>query len=315
MFFDDLTINITHHHLCHMLLVTGSISDTLEGDYTSTKYQEEAIGVRLLRGVVHALTCYGIALIWLAQSRFQNGCIWCLHYKIINIWEYQGPAVSHRLAPGHKGLVFSSSIHIWERSKGGRWEGEKKVDQILLFLMLLSWFSHSVVPDSVTLWIAACQALLSFTVSNSCTLSWWHHPIISIIPVTPFSSCPQSFPASGSFPMSWLFIWGGQSIGASALASVLPMNIQGWFPLGLTGFISLQSKGLLRVFSSTTVPKHPFFSSQPSLQSNSYSHTWLLEKPPLWLDRPLSANWCFCFSIHCLMYCILFHLHFTTEKM
>ena len=182
-------------------------------------------------------------------------------------------------------------------------------------MLLLSWFSLSVVPDSVTLWIAACQALLSFTVSNSCPLSWWHHPIISIIPVTPFSSCPQSFPASGSFPMSWLFISGGQSIGASALASVLPMNIQGWFPWGLTGFISLQSKGLLRVFSSITVPKHPFFSSQPSLQSNSYIHTCLLEKPPLWLDRSLSANWCLCFSIHCLMYCILFHFHFTTEKM
>ena len=91
--------------------------------------------------------------------------------------------------------------------------------------------------------------------SNSCLLSWWCHPTISPS-VAPFSSCPQSFPVPGPFPMSWLFTSGGQSVGASA--SVLPMNIQSWFPLGLTGFISLQSKGLSRVFSSTTVQKHQF---------------------------------------------------------
>ena len=88
-------------------------------------------------------------------------------------------------------------------------------------------------------------------------------------PVTPFSSCPQSFPASGSFPMSWLFASGGQSIGASTSASVLLMNIRDWFPLGLTGWISLQSKGLSRVFSNTTVQKHQFFGAQLSSQSNS----------------------------------------------
>ena len=98
-------------------------------------------------------------------------------------------------------------------------------------------------------------------------------------PVFPFSSCLQSFPASGSFPMSQLFISGGQSIGVSPAASVLPMNIQDWFPLGLTGFISLQSKGLSRVFSNTTAQKHQFFSIQPSFWFNSYIHTWLLEKP------------------------------------
>ena len=96
--------------------------------------------------------------------------------------------------------------------------------------------------------------------------------------VAPFSSCPQSFPASGSFPINQLFTSGGQSIGASALASVLPMNIQGWFPVGLTGLISLLSKGLSRVFSSTTIWKHYFFSAQPSLWSTSHIHTWLLEK-------------------------------------
>ena len=104
------------------------------------------------------------------------------------------------------------------------------------------------------------------------------HPIFSSS-VVPFSSCPQAFPASGSFPMSWLFISGGQSIGASASVSVLPMNIQGWFPLGLTGLISLLSKGLSRVFSNTTAWKHQFFGAQPSLCSNSHIRTWLLEKP------------------------------------
>ena len=95
----------------------------------------------------------------------------------------------------------------------------------------------------------------------------------------PFSSCLQSFPESESFPMSQFFVSGGPSIGASASGSVLPMNIQEWFPLGWTGWISLQSKGLSRVFLNTAVQKHQFFGSQPSLQSNSHIHTWLLEKP------------------------------------
>ena len=105
----------------------------------------------------------------------------------------------------------------------------------------------------------------------------------------------QSFPASGSFPMSRLFASGDQSIGALASASVLPMNIQDWFPLGLTGLISLLSKGLWRVFSSTTIQKHQFFGNQPSLQFNSHIHTWLLEKPQLWLYGPLWAKWYLCF--------------------
>ena len=97
--------------------------------------------------------------------------------------------------------------------------------------------------------------------------------------VVPFSSCPQSFPASGYFPVSQLFAWGGQSTGVSASASVLPMNTQDWFPLGWTGWISLHSKGLSRVFSTTTVQKHQFFCAQLSSQSNSHIHTWPLEKP------------------------------------
>ena len=113
---------------------------------------------------------------------------------------------------------------------------------------------------------------------NSSPLSWWCHPTISSS-VAPFSSCPQSFPATGSFPMTQLFASGSQSIGAWASASVLPMSIQGWFPLRLIGLISLLSKGLSRVFSSTTVWKHQFFGGQLSLWSNSHIHTWLMEKP------------------------------------
>ena len=113
--------------------------------------------------------------------------------------------------------------------------------------------------------------------SNSCPSSQRCHPIISSS-VVPFSSCLQSFLASGSFPMSWLFPSGGESIGASVSASVLPVSIQDWFPLGLTGLISLQSKGFSRVFFNTTVQKHWFFGAQPSLWFNSHIRTWLLEK-------------------------------------
>ena len=136
-----------------------------------------------------------------------------------------------------------------------------------------------------TPWTAAHQAFLSIT--NS-----WSSPkltsIESVMPSShlilchhflPFSSCPQSLPASESFPMSQPFAWGGQSTGVSALASFLPKKSQGWSPWEWTGWISLQSKGLSRVFSNTTVQKHQFFSTQLSSQSNSHIHTWPLEKP------------------------------------
>ena len=117
-------------------------------------------------------------------------------------------------------------------------------------------FSRSVVSDSLRPHESQharppCPSPTPGVHSNSCASSWWYHPAISSS-VVPFSSCPQSLPASGSFPMSQLFAWGGQSIGVSASASVLPMNTEGWFPLGWTGWISLQSKGLTRVFSNTT---------------------------------------------------------------
>ena len=123
-----------------------------------------------------------------------------------------------------------------------------------------------------------CPSPTSGVHPNPCPSSRWCHPTISSS-VVPFSSCPQSFPASGSFQMSQLFASGGQSIGVSASTSVLPVNTQDWSALGWTGWISLQSKGLSRVFSNTTVQKHQFFSTQLSSQSNSHIHTWPLEKP------------------------------------
>ena len=138
-------------------------------------------------------------------------------------------------------------------------------------------FSHSIVSNS--LWphllqhASKCPSLSPWVCSNSCALSRWCHPTISSSVIN-FSSCSQSFPAPGSFPMSQLFPSGGQSIGVSASTSVLPMVIQDWFPLGLTGLISLESKGLSRVFS-TAVQKHQLFGTQPYLCSNSHIYTWL----------------------------------------
>jgi len=169
---------------------------------------------------------------------------------------------------------------------------------IMLFLaasdltFITSQFSHSV--QSLMGWPTLCDCMdwttpgfpvlspTSGACSNSCPSSQWCHPTIS--------SCLQSFPASGSFLMSWLFTSSGQSIGVSASASVLPMNIQDWFPSGFTGWISLKSKGLSRVFSNTTDQKHQSFSAQIFSRSNSHIHTWLLEKTELWLDGPLLAK-------------------------
>ena len=117
-----------------------------------------------------------------------------------------------------------------------------------------------------------CPSLSLGVGSDSCPLSRWCY--LTISSSVALFSCPQSFPASGSFPVSWLFASGGQIIGASASASVLPMNSQDWFPLGWTGWISLQSKGLSRVFCNTTIQKHQFFSAQLSLWSNSYVGTF-----------------------------------------
>ena len=157
-------------------------------------------------------------------------------------------------------------------------------------------FSHSVVSDSLRLHESQharppCPSPTPGVHSDSRPLRRWCHPAISSS-VIPFSSCPQSLPASESFPMSQLFAWGGQSIGVAALASFLPKDTQGWSPLERTGWISLQSKGLSRVFSNTTVQKHQFFGAQLSSRSNSHVHTWPLEKPlsMLYLDNPEKSD-------------------------
>ena len=148
---------------------------------------------------------------------------------------------------------------------------------------IMQLFSCYVVPDSLQPhelqhFRLPCPSPSPGVYSNSCPLSRWWHPAISSS-FTPFFSCFQSFPASGSFPMSQLFASGSPSIGASTSASVLPVNTQGWFPLELTGLISLQPKGFLRVFSSTTLWEHLFLSAQSSSCSNSHIHTWPLERP------------------------------------
>ena len=143
-------------------------------------------------------------------------------------------------------------------------------------------FSHSVMSNSLRPHEPEhtrlpCTSPTPGVYPNSCPLIWWCHLTISSS-VIPFSSCPQSFPTSGSFQVSQLSASCGQNTGVSSSTSVLPMNTQGWSPLGWAGWISLQSKGLSRVFSNTTVQKHQFFGAQLSLYSNSHIHTWPLEK-------------------------------------
>ena len=172
------------------------------------------------------------------------------------------------------------------------------VISVVVDTVVVQSLSH--VQLSVTPWTAACQASLSFTIhwacSNSCQLSWGCHPTISSS-VIPFSFCLQSFLATGSFLLSWLFASGGQSIGASASASVLPMNIHDWFPLGWTGFILLKFKGLSRVFSNTTVQKYQFFRllygpTLTSIHDHGKNHSF--DCIDLYWKSSL------CFLIHCL---------------
>ena len=161
-----------------------------------------------------------------------------------------------------------------------------KIKKSVYFLVALHsfiHFSHSVMSNSFRPHESQyarppCPSPTPGVHSDSRPLSSWCHPALSSS-VAPFTSCPQSFPASESFPVSQLFASGGQSIGVSALASFLIKKSQGWSPSERTGWISLQSKGLSRVFSNTTVRKHQFFSAQLSSQSNSHIHTWSLEKP------------------------------------
>ena len=189
---------------------------------------------------------------------------------------------------------FQSHLHRWWLSPDITASHFLYKRHLPFILCLTAQFSRSVVSDS--LWPhesqhtrPPCSSPTPGVYPNSCPSSQWCHPAISSS-VIPFSSCPRSLPASESFPMSQLFTSGGQSIGVSALPSVLPMNTQDWSPSEWTGWISLQSKGLSRVFSNTTVPNHQFFGTQLSSQSNSHIHTWPVEKLQPWLDGPLLAK-------------------------
>ena len=186
-------------------------------------------------------------------------------------------------------LVRMSCVMLYLQTGSSKISASYTATVDFLFLLTSSVDLSSVSVQSLsrvqlfaTPWIAARQASLSITNSRSSPRlspsSQGCHPAISSS-VVPFSSCPQSLPASESFPMTQLFAWGGQSTGVWALASFLPSKSQGWSPLEWTGWISLQSKGLSRVFSNTTVQNHQFFGAQPSLQSNSHIHTWPQEKP------------------------------------
>ena len=161
-------------------------------------------------------------------------------------------------------------------------------------LVTKPWLTLCNPMDHSTLRLS-CLPLSPRVCSNSCPLSQWCHPTISSC--HPLLLLPSIFPSIRFFPMTRHLESGGQSIEASV--SILSVNIQGWFPLGLTGLISLQTKGF-SVFSSTTIPKDQSFGAQPSLWSSSHICTWPLEKPQPWLDGPFSAKWRHCFLIHCL---------------
>ena len=192
------------------------------------------------------------------------------HGWLTDTWTYCWPAF-HR---------------FWcQKSPDRRWRKEYKGFSTVQFSCPV--VSDSLRPHGLQHARLPCPSPTPRACSSSCPSSWWCHPTISSS-VIPFSSRLQSFWASGSFLMSQFFASGGQSTRASSSASVLPMNIQDWFPLGWAAWISLQSKGLSRAFSNTTVQKHQLFSAQPSLWSNSHIHMWLMKKPHLWLYGSLS---------------------------
>ena len=183
--------------------------------------------------------------------------------------------IAHTLFQQHKRRLYTWTSPDGQPKCWLHWHSDKNTKSVQ--------FSHSVVSNSLQPHESQhtrppCPSPTPGVHSDSRPSSQWCHPAISSS-VIPFTSCPQSFPASESFQMSQLFAWGGQSTGVSALASFPPKKSQGWSPSEWTGWISLQSKGLSRVFSNTTVQTYQFFGAQPSSQSNSHIHTWPLEKP------------------------------------
>ena len=208
------------------------------------------------------------------QPGLQGGCVLASHSTILQLTRLSSPAQ----------FIFQPLPWKYALPPGSILTSLTLIQPSYLNLQLSSvQFSCSVVSDSLRPHELqhtrpSYPSPTPGVYSNSCLSSRWCHPAISSS-VVPFSSCPQSLPASRSFPMSQLFTWGGQSTGVSALASALPLITQDWSPLGWTGWTSLQSKGLSRVFSNTIVQKHQFFGAQLSSQSNSHIHTWRLEKP------------------------------------
>ena len=166
----------------------------------------------------------------------------------------------------------------------------------ILLLFSRPVMSYSLQPHGLQHIRPSCPLPSPRVCPSSCPLYWWCHPAISSSD-TLFSFCPQSFPASGTFPMSQLFSSDDQSTGVSASASVLPISIQGWFPLRLTGLVSSLSKELSGVFSSTTVRRHQFFGTLPFLWSSSHNHMWPPGRPQPWLHGPLLAEWSLLFKI------------------
>ena len=208
-----------------------------------------------LKGRILIIKCIGKPILWICQSFSSHP------YCLMDSWTKW---------PCWKGWRLIMGSEAWTSTHQG-WT--IRSDQISHSVM-----SASLQPHESQHARPPCPSPTAGVHSDSRSSSQWRHPAISSS-VVPFSSCPQSLPASESFPMSQLFAWGGQSTVVSALASVLPKKSQGWSPSEWTGWISLQSKGLLRVFSNTTVQKHQFFGTQLSSQSNSHIHTWPLEKP------------------------------------
>ena len=182
--------------------------------------------------------------------------------------ELRFPSPGDLLQGSNPGLPHCGQILYW---------AIRKPPNFKKFGLVQSVVSDSLRPHELQHAMPPCPSPTTGVHPNTCPLYQRCHPTISSS-VVPFSSCPQCFLASGSFQMSHLFTSGGQNIGFLA-TSVLPMNTQDWAPLGWAGWISLQSKGLSRVFSNTTAQKHQFFSTQLSSQSNSHIHTWPLEKP------------------------------------
>ena len=238
---------------------------------------------------------YFSSLLFLQQTNIED----LLHGKHYPRWGGLNGSINCNPCPqGNKHRNRSMTIGLWYSKHFGckqlRRERGISIEKLTFVLALQRWtgvqpiqFSHSVVSNSLRphelqhAW-PPCPSPTPGVHSNSHPSSWWCHPAISSSVVS-FSSCPQSLPASGSFPMSQLFAWGGQSTGISALASVLPKNTQDWSPLEWTGWISLQSKGLSRVFSNTTVQKHQFFGTQ--LSSVQISHPYMTTGKTIALTR------------------------------